>query len=375
MGKVNKCILWLVGLCLFLLPANDSQASESTNSGGTGAAFSVEAIYPENQRQGESGYYDLKVTPGSFQEIRARIKNYSNNPIEVFIKVTRGTTSDGGVISYKEFDKEKDSSMSVDVKELVQLKESTVKLEANESKDVIAEINIPTTPYEGQLLGGLHFSEKYQETEKDKEKAVINTFSYSLPIVITESDTKAENKLDLIKVEAGQRNFHNFIEAILQNQAPSIIHKMTIDGKVIDQKSNKVIYTRKEDAFQMAPHSTVKFGFDMKDTEMIPGKYEAVMKLTADEKTYELKKVFTISKGEAKKFNDESVYLQKENTNLVLWLAVGAAIILMIGLVVGTIIIQNRKKNKNRRKKKRKPNKVKQKRPSKKKKQNTKSDV
>lgn len=94
----------------------------------------------------------------------------------------------------------------------------------------------------------------------------------------------------MIKAEAGQRNFHNFIEAILQNQAPSIIHKMTIEGKVFAKKTNKKVYSRKEDTFQMAPNSTVKFGFDMKDTEMVAGDYEVVMNVTADTQHYELKK-------------------------------------------------------------------------------------
>lgn len=350
MRKLNKYILCLVGLCFFLLPTNYVQAYGATQ---TGAAFSVEAIYPENQQNGESGYYDLKVTPGNKQVIKARVKNYSDYPIEVFAEVTRGTTSDGGVISYKEFDKEKDSSMLTDIKELVQVKESTVQLKAKESKEISAEINVPEIPYEGQLLGGLHFAEKYQRNEKDKDKAVINTFSYSLPIIVTESTTKAENKLELIKVEAGQRNFHNFVEATLQNQAPSIIHKMTIEGKVIAKKTNKVIYTRKEDTFQMAPNSTVKFGFDMKDTEMIAGKYEALMNVTADKQNYKLKKEFTISEKEAKKFNDESVYLQKEDKNLLLWIAlgIGSALILIVVIV---IILRKRKKKK--RKKKRKTN-------------------
>lgn len=352
MRKLNKCILCLAGLCFFLFQSDYVQASEATEAGGTGAAFSVEAIYPENQQKGESGYYDLNVTPGSKQEIKAKIKNYSDHSIEVFIEVTRGTTSDGGVISYKEFDKEKDSSLLTDIKKLVQVKEPAVKLEANESKEIIAEISVPEAPFEGQLLGGLHFSEKYQATEKDQKKAVINTFSYSLPIILTESSIKAENKLELIKVEAGQRNFHNFIEAILQNQAPSIIHKMTIDGKVIAKKTNKVIYTRKEDTFQMAPNSTVKFGFDMKDTEMLAGKYEVVMAVTADEQSYELKKDFTISKEEAKKFNDESVYLQKEETNLFLWIVLGIGSILL--LFIGVTIIIWRKRNKKKRSQKRK---------------------
>lgn len=359
MRKMNKYILWLVGLCYMLLPINHVQASDSTELGGTGAAFSVEAIYPNNQQNGESGYYDLNVTPNTSQVIKARIRNYSDHPIEVFVKVARGTTSDGGVISYKEFDKTKDTSMNVDVKELVQLKEQTIKLNAKENKDITAEISIPEAPFEGQLLGGLHFSEKYQGKKEDKEKAVINTFSYSLPIVLTESNTKAKNKLELIKAEAGQRNFHNFIEATLQNQAPSIIHKMTIAGKVITKKTSKVVYSRKEDAYQMAPNSTVKFGFDLKDTEMIPGKYVAVMKVTADEQTYELKKEFTISKEEAKKFNDESVYLQKEDKQLVLWLALGVGGILILAIVVSIVIWNKRKKKSNKLKSKRKSTEVK----------------
>ncbi|EOI03059.1 hypothetical protein UAY_00806 [Enterococcus moraviensis ATCC BAA-383] len=350
MRKLNKCILCLVTLCFFLFLRNDVYAFASTEPGGTGAAFSVEAVYPENQQRGESGYYDLKVTPGSKQVIKAKVKNYSDHPIEVFIDVTRGTTSDGGVISYKEVDKEKDSSMLTDIKKLVQVKEPVVKLEAKESKEIIAEINIPEAPYEGQLLGGLHFSEKYQSSEKDREKAVINTFSYSLPIILTESGTKAENKLDLIKAEAGQRNFHNFIEAILQNQAPSIIHKMTIEGKVIAKKTNKQVYSRKEDTFQMAPNSTVKFGFDMKDTEMVAGDYEVVMNVTADTQHYELKKEFTITKEEAKKFNDESVYLEKEETNTLVWLVLGIAGMLIV-FILAIIILRKRKKRKQLQKK------------------------
>lgn len=329
MTNLRKFIAVGVLFC-FVVIGPFASAEESTS--GTGADFSVEAIYPENQRGGESGYFNLKMDPGAAQTIKTKVRNDSDKTIEVTVQATRATTSDGGVISYKEFKKEKDASIVTDFNDIVTLKEQTITIPAKEEKEIEAEIKMPDKSYEGEVLGALHFSQKYEPTKADKDKTVVNTFSYSIPIELIESDAKVENKLELKEVEASQRNFHNYIEATIQNQASSIIHTMTIDGSIRSKSTNEVVYNRKEDSYQMAPNSTLKFGFDMQDTPMVAGQYQVELAVEADGKKYNLSKEFTISSSEAKKFNDESVYLQKDDSFPV-WLI--AIIIGLIILVIG----------------------------------------
>ena len=66
--------------------------------------FEAEAILPETQQSSVS-YYDLKVSPGSTQEFKLRLKNVSDQPIKVRVDANNGLTNKNGALDYSQHGK------------------------------------------------------------------------------------------------------------------------------------------------------------------------------------------------------------------------------------------------------------------------------
>lgn len=318
-------------------------ASVSYAQNGSGADFSVEPVYPANQQNGEVGYFNLKVKNKESQTIKVKIYNYSEDENTIHIRSTRATTSDGGVISYKEFAKEKNNSIIHDFEEIVSVQQDTIRIPGNSSKEIEVDIKMPDNSFDGEILGGLHFYKENKDTEANRDKTVINTFSYSIPIVLKESSKKVNHSLEILAANASQRNYHNYVETTLQNSTSSIINSMSIEGQITKKGLTKALYTKNESNYKMAPNSTMKFGFDLNDTPLKAGIYLVKLKIDADDESFNLEKEFEISKEEARKLNKESVYLEENNNlELIITACVLISIVLLLSLV---LILKNRKNN------------------------------
>lgn len=350
---MKKKIVMLISLIFLFIPTK--VYSENKDETGSGADFGINIIYPKNQKNGESGYFDLQVKPKEKQVLKIKVSNYSEQENKISIKRQRSTTSDTGTISYKEFKKDKIKSNEPDFNDIVSLKQNEVVLKPNESKVIEVNVALPEEVFNGEILGGIHFFKNSALEEWEKKKTVVNRFSYSVPIIMREKEKKEKNNLSLNKVEASHRNYHNFIEATLVNNSPIRVKKLEIDGSIFKKGQKKAIYTRKENEYKMAPLSTLNFGFDLNDSKIIAGEYDVFLIVKADEQEYQFKDTFTIEETDAKKLNSESVYVEEDNMNLFILVLVFGFFLFLIGIFAYYYKKKNQKqKNRNRKNKQKK---------------------
>lgn len=357
----RKWFLYVFGLfflsSLFFITAVADEPKEEANK-GTGAAFSVSPIYPDNQTNGKNGYFELNVLPKQKQVLQIELQNYSEKTITVDVEANRATTSDAGITSYKKSTREKEESLKVDFESLMQIEEQAITLHAKETKKINITLQMPEESFNGQVLGGIHFSQKPDEKEKNEKKnAVYNTFSYSIAVLLTENKQQVENELKLVDVFADQRNYRNFIEASIQNTAPIIIKNLAIKAEIYKKNSTKIAYQANKSALRMAPNSMFNFGLDLQNTELISGDYTLKMTANADGKEYNFSKDFKISRKQANELNNQAVYIEKKDNKQLYLLIAGIIIVLVVILI---LIKRNRtkkaelqrKKSKNKKRKK-----------------------
>ncbi|MGX7024554.1 DUF916 and DUF3324 domain-containing protein [Vagococcus hydrophili] len=359
MIKKKGFLSFLVIVIGVLFLSNTSTAADTTvKNSGKGADFGVSVIYPDNQfkETGQSGYFDLRVKPGDKQTIKIKVNNISKKEINVQAKLNRGMTNDNGLLDYS-LDKKKDTQKledNINFYKIASIKEEKIKVPANASKEVSIDLEIPKDEFRGTVLGGVYFTQTDELSKEDQKRQVVNAFAYAVPIVLKESDETIKNKMSLGKVEPNLRNYHPYIEAELINESSALIKSLKVEGRITDKKAKEDIYVKKEEKLQMAPNSNFKFGFDMKDTATVPGDYHLKMKIEADGQPYEFEKDFKITKDQAKKINEDSVYLTKEDNNkwLIIALVVGGVVLLIIIVVVILLVRKNKKAKKKTSKKK-----------------------
>jgi len=310
-----------------------------------GDSLGLKPIYPENQTGGETGYFNLQVTPGQEQDIELEIKNNSSQAVTADITNLQAATSDAGVITYHE-EKEVNPSTPFPFTDIATLDQKEVTIQALKSERIRVHLKVPTKAFKGKIIGGLTISEKRELTSEEKRQSVVNEFQYAIPIILFESEEKVEPELTLDNVEPGLRNYRPYIEATLVNQAPINISTMEINGKITSKKDNKILVERKELTYKMAPNSSFNYGFDLQNSKVKEGNYLAEFTIVADGKTFHLKKEFTISKAKAEEVNSQNLYAE-EAKDFSWWI-----ILAVVGVILGGILIIIYRKKKDRQRKK-----------------------
>lgn len=314
-----------------------------------GDAVGATPIYPENQQEGDIGYFNLLVTPGQEQDIELEIKNASTTEITVDVNCLQATTSNAGVITYNDADKKLDSSVKYPFKDIATLDKKEVKIPASGSEKVKVHLKVPQESFQGKIIGGITLSEKRDRTSEEKKQSIVNEFQYAIPIVLFENTEKVEPEIKLVNVEPGLRNYRPFIETSIQNVAPINVSKMQIDGKINWKKSGKTLVSRKETNYTVAPNSSFNFGFDLQNSKVEEGEFVAELTVVADGKTFNLKKEFTITKAQAEEVNTSNLYSTQEEKSP-LWIVIVLVVVLLL-LAGATYFIYKKRKNKTKKKK------------------------
>lgn len=355
MNKYIKSIIVIMSIMVTYVLGTEAVSAEEMS-------FSVEAQLPDNQRDKSKTYFDLRVSPGTKEELKVEIKNNKDEEITVQIQANTAITNDNGVIDYGELKPKLDKTLETPFASIAKVEPELI-LAPNEKKIVTIPVEIPKESFDGIILGGLYFTQKEtdKEAKTDAGMQIENKFAYVVGVRLSANDEPVESNLELLDVAAGQRNYRNVIVATLQNPMPRILGQMTVNAEVYAENDRKtVLYRTKQENLNMAPNSNFGYGIKMANKAFKPGKYVLKMTVEADGKTWPFERVFEITADEAKKFNDEAVDLVEEPNDYLMYIIIGGVIlvVIIIGLV-SWMVYQKRKreaelKRKANRKKKRK---------------------
>lgn len=309
----------------------------STTAHADSMKYSVQANLPENQRDKELTYFDLRMKPGQSQDLSLTIVSGDKEPIKVIITPTTAGTNQNGVLDYTGSQKEKDSSLTYSFSELSS-DQQIVELKPGETKKVTFTIKMPDQAFDGTILGGFYIKKEPTETDKKEKKGkqLNNTFSYIVGAQLTETDTPVKPDLKLNKAAAGLSNYRPVINANIQNSKAVILKGLDINATVTNDK-NEVVATEKKSEMAMAPNSNFDFPISTKGEPLKPGKYTvAIQAKDKDGKhKWNLKKEFEVTAKEAKELNKEAIDLKKDDSlkwKIMIGVIVGLFIVLLVGI-------------------------------------------
>ncbi|EPH94783.1 hypothetical protein D920_02755 [Enterococcus faecalis 13-SD-W-01] len=301
-------------------------------------SFSVEALNKDGESNAQ-GFYRFEGKPGEKEQVKVKITNGSKQPIKIAAEVNPAFTNTNGIPSYQKSE-QLDNTLKYPLDSLVQIEKQEIDLEAGSSQIIAADIEYPKEIWEGQILGGIRFSEIINA---ETAQSVTHQIAYTIGVLLTmENGVVRENNLQLNKVEVGQRNHRNYIEANIQNTAPAIISAMEIKAEVYQKNDKKPIYQYEANEMRMAPNSNFDFGIPTGEVPLQPGDYKLKLKVEADSKKYEFEKSFEIKASESKRLNQSAVNLEIKENTMIYW---GIIIALLFIIVIGSM----RKKYKNKR--------------------------
>lgn len=341
MKKSFLSVLFGVSFLVIFYGITEAKAAEGD------VGFSVQANIPANQVDKKQTYFDLKMKPKQKQTVEIEVMNSSNEEIQVEASVNYASTNQTGVIDYTKNDlTKKDKSLKYPLPSIAKIPDDQkhLTIPINGKKTVKVTIEMPSESIDGVILGAVQFKKKNTtENKQTKGISLKNEYSYIVGMQLTETDKQVTPHMNLLSIKPALVNYHTTVVAKLQNDQPVIIKNLSIDAKVYQQNSDKMLYQTKKADMIVAPNSNFNFGIDWKNKPLKEGKYRLKMTATNGVETWEWDEAFTIGK-EGQDLNKDAVNLKQNNGWLYVAIAAGAFLIVLIIILV----IRKRRKNKEK---------------------------
>lgn len=302
------------------------------------ADFSVQAILPDIQKIKNVSYFDFELSTNELKEIEIEITNIAEEERTYSIEVATATTNINGIIDYTEQKREQDNSLLINFADIVKF-DPRITIQKGETVRVPIQIEMPDKKFEGILLGGITVAALIEEDEQNEQ--IMNHFSYSIGIVLSQGDVTPPLELSLLGVSKGQINKRNIISGTIQNTAAKIVDDLSIDARIYREGQEKPLFNRTENRMRMAPNSNFDFGVGTNNRPLKAGKYTMTIMAKAEDQKWEWSEAFEITAKEAREFNSTAIELEKDNTIWYLWVTVG---LLLIVIVIVMLFIKRKKK-------------------------------
>lgn len=309
--------------------------------------FSVRTITPESQFGDDKGYFDVELQPGETEELTLVVKNVRNIPIDLSITAHTAYTNINGVVEYGGETDQPDPTLKVEMKDLLDVEEEPIRLEAGEEKRIVTTLTMPQDEVEGLLAGGLQLSEVAQEEEEedseDKGMQIINSFSYVIGVVASNDRTQTiVPELALLDVFADQINYRNAFSATIQNFLPTFVNELSVEASIRREESDTILYRASEEMMQMAPNSNFNFPISLNGERFRSGTYVLNMTARSGEHEWSWEETFDVTADEARRLNQSDVSVKDTNW----WLIAAIVLIVIIISVLAYTTYKNKKKAK-----------------------------
>lgn len=309
--------------------------------------FSVRTITPESQFGDDKGYFDVELQPGETEELTLVVKNVRNIPIDLSITAHTAYTNINGVVEYGGETDQPDPTLKVEMKDLLDVEDEPIRLEAGEEKRIVTTLTMPQDEVEGLLAGGLQLSEVAQEEEEedseDKGMQIINSFSYVIGVVASNDRTQTiVPELALLDVFADQINYRNAFSATIQNFLPTFVNELSVEASVRREGSDTILYRASEEMMQMAPNSNFNFPISLNGERFRSGTYVLNMTARSGEHEWTWEETFDVTADEARRLNQSDVSVKDTNW----WLIAAIVLIVIIISVLAYTTYKNKKKAK-----------------------------
>lgn len=307
-----------------------SQAAKAQVNNNVG--YSVEARLPKNQLDSKNSFFDLKMTPGQTETLKATVYNQTNRDIKVQVGIHTAWTNASGVIDYTNVPKSFDQSLKYPMSKISQLQgPKTITVAADSKKVVTTQVEIPKDTADGVILGGWFFKRVDQKVTSTVKNAnnIRSAYAYVIGMKYTIGTVPAPDLL-LGKVDAGTYNYHRGIIVNLRNPKAVIIPNLKMDTRITSLSSGKVIKHLKQTNVQMAPNTDYRYPMLVEDAKLEAGRYHIHMVVKNSAHKWVFDRNFTITKQAAKRANDAIA----DQPSLNIWLLIGLGALSMLLLVL-----------------------------------------
>ena len=317
--------------------------------------FSVTPEYPENQRDINTGFYDLMVYPGQEQNIYITVANITDADIIVLIEAITASSAPGGHVNYSGAGAEMDVTLRHSIEDMLVFENSHELIPANSERRIAARLTAPNEAFDGAILGSISVTREITEAERQQAEEegtmFLNQFSFIQAIRLVQSDDFENIPVDfaLRNIDIELINRRAGIVANIRNPQPLLVKDASITGTIYPAGTDEVYFELTMPYAEFAPNSIFPFTImDEGGFGIEAGDYTAVITVEHGGNRWTFEENFTIESQVAAEINEGALNLTGEERTaaptsfwdtMPTWLLVILGIVLILVLVLIIVMI------------------------------------
>lgn len=278
--------LLMLGVVILGIGMGNRVQAATTN---TSIGYTVGAITPATQINKQVSYFDIKVTTGQKQTLKAIITNTTDKPIFVKQQINNAYTTINGQLGYTYAGKQPqiDPSMKYPLNKILTLDASKiVMVPAHGTSMAQATLTKPLKDdFNGIILGGWYFEQVDAQGQQINNGQTGVSVAYSYVIGVQLHHGKPQQP----KLTIGAIGYHKNINTPasrdnltvkLSNPVAAILHieKVKVQVKTRDEK---VVFTKSYGPLSLAPNSSLIYDLTTQ-RQLAAGRY--LIEITAHDK-------------------------------------------------------------------------------------------
>ncbi|HEY4399750.1 MAG TPA: DUF916 domain-containing protein [Lactobacillaceae bacterium] len=335
-----KKIIWFLAVVLISFGFHSGVIHAEDN---TGAAFNVSLVGNENQYDTTASYFDLRLAPLQRTDLVIKINNLANVPATFDVAFSNVTTNSNMIYTYNGSDKGKSVVPTKwQFQKLAKIPNAPIAVAANSSEVVTIPLMMPADPLIGKLFGGITVTRHIRDDERQKN-GITNQFSYTNPVVISESDEVVQPNIVFGNPSVTEKNGLINLAVPIEHTTPTILSKITTKT-IIKNADGKTVLNKTVTDHHIAPQSAFDFEIPLDNNLFKTGKYQIEF-ILKDEKghLWRLDKSFKVTQSVVKEA-EKSPIEKNRTVTINPWYIIFGLVLFIILLLILFVILWRRKR-------------------------------
>lgn len=269
--------------------------------------FFATPFLPKNQLTTKVGYFDLKVMPGTTQDLKLAVTNPGSTQKTLQVIPVNATTSDSGNAVYVPSNRTDPSAQTTFTK--MTSGAVTITLASHQEKTVTFKTTIPTGGFQGEVLGGLFVTDPQASPAASQNGGASSFRLHNRYAVVTavalwcHPNQRLTTMLKLGDVAIANSDTNPVVQAKIRNLTPALFGDLQGTARIIKTDTGQQVARQDLKRGSMAPNSWFNYGVPLGNKPLTAGRYTLNLHLTSGKRVWDFTHSFSLTKNQAKAHN------------------------------------------------------------------------
>jgi hypothetical protein len=288
---------------------------DSTKVKAVEKKFTVKIVDNERQKVPKLPYFHFEGTPGETYKVEFIIRNVTDKPLNLVVKVANGFSNPYANLNYTIEDETYLSQFLDENRKFSKYVtgENYISMQSKEQKNVSFDISLPNEMTTGEMIGAFIIEENEKMSSvtdnsgSEQSGASLKSRINYVVSTLIELPQKIDAVMEFGSVEFKADSTYPKIEVEILNKFPKFLKESTLDYKITN-KNNKIVFEGSKEILRFSPSTNIIVPINFEGKKISPADYNLEMTYSSNNKEFKTityKTVFEVKLEQLKAFKEK----------------------------------------------------------------------